>query len=265
MEEDIRVEIEEKKGVMTEEIRVNGSGRDYFLPISILAAGLMVSGSIIYLVGAKNSPGAGNTLPDAGGATPPAVAGAPQVSDRDVILGDPKAPVTLIEYGDYQCPFCGHFFTGAEASIRDQYVKTGRVKMVFKNFAFIDRFPGVPQGENESHDAAAAADCAKDQGKFWAYHDALFVSEIADGRENSGNLNRAEFLRLARNLNLDINTFTSCIDGKKYLTQIDKDTTEAQAAGVNSTPTTFVNGQKFQGALPFEQFQSVIESLLKSK
>ncbi len=272
MEEGTEVDITENKGVV-EEIKIKDiGGRDYFLPISILAAGIMISGSIIYLVGAKNQPNPSGGNVAVNNPTPPgAAAPSPQLSGRDVVLGNPNAPVTLIEYGDYQCPFCARFFSDAEFGIKDQYVKTNKVKMVFKNFAFIDRFPGLPAGANESHDSAAAADCAGDQGKFWAYHDALFQAKIGDtgkgGTENDGFFNRALFLKLAEGLALDMNALTSCIDSGKHKAQIDKDTSDAQAAGVNSTPTVFINGKLVQppGALPFAQFQTAIEAALNSK
>jgi len=270
MDEDTTIDVKEEKGAV-EEIKITEpKRRDYFLPASILAAGLMISGSIVYLVGAQHAPASGAANPAlAPTPTPAAAVAAPSVSSTDVILGDANAPVTLIEYGDYQCPFCAQFFSGAEAQIRSQYVKTGEVRMVFRDFAFIDRFPGVPAGANESHDAAAAASCAKDQGKFWEYHDALYNAKIADvakgGSENDGFFNRAEFLALAQNVGLNAAAFTSCIDSGKYKAQVDADTAAAEAGGVQSTPTVFVNKQEIQGAQPFAQFQTAIETALKSK
>jgi|SRR3989344_403375 len=117
-----------------------------------------------------------------------------EIFPRDVILGDPKAPVTLIEYGDYQCPFCSRFFKDTEPLIRKNYIETGKVKMVFRNFQFLG---------SESVNAAQAAECAKDQGKFWVYHDALYAAELEDGRENNGNLKRELFIDLAKSAGLD--------------------------------------------------------------
>lgn len=234
---------------------------NYLLPASILIAGVMVSASIIYAVGSKNS-SPRSLLEVAGNGGLAAVApslndgGTPKISDRDVVLGDPKAPVTLIEYGDYQCPFCGRFFSQTEQLLRENYVKTGKLKMVFKNLQFLGP---------ESTAAAEAAECAKDQRQFWAYHDALYLAEIQDGKENNGNLNRDLFLKLARDLKLDAGAFAACLDGKKYTAPIQKDTSDAQALGINSTPTTFVNGQKFLGALPYERFKDTIDNFLKAK
>lgn len=257
MEEDF-IKIEEEKRGRNETVTVTEKRTpDRFLPLSILAAGIMVSGSIIYMVGKSSHavPGAGN-VPTPPGAPAAAAGGAPQISGRDVILGDPKAPVTFIEYGDYQCPFCGRFFTQVEPQIRENYVKTGKARMVFKNFQFLGP---------ESTAAAEAAECAKDQSKFWAYHDALYTAEVADGHENSGNLTRDLFLKLAGDIKMDTAAFATCIDSNKYANQVSKDTADAQTAGVNSTPTSFVNGQKLQGALPYAQFAVAIDNALKSK
>ena len=229
--------------------------RDYLLPGSILIAALMISGSIIYMVGAQNRGAMPSQQGNVGAALAPEKA--LELSSRDVILGDPKAPVTFIEYGDYQCPYCARFFSGAEPQIRDVYVKTGKVRMVFRNLAFLG---------TESTDAALAAECAKDQGKFWAYHDAIYAAEEADGKERNGNLERGLFVKLAKDIGIaDAAAFTSCFDGKKYASQIDKDNENARAAGADSTPTSFINGEKVLGAQPFSIFKAAIDQALVKK
>jgi protein-disulfide isomerase len=109
--------------------------------------------------------------------------------------------------------------------------------MVFRNFPFLGP---------ESTAAAQAAQCAEDGNKLWAYHDALYQAKVNDvskgGSENDGFLTRAVFIELASQVGLDVPTFTSCIDSNKYATLVSSDYAAAQAAGVDSTPTTFVNG-----------------------
>ena len=253
-EGNVTIEVEASKAnVVVEEKK-----RDYFLPVSILLAGLMVSGSIVYLVGSKGAPAAAVVAPSPS-PTLVAAGAAPQISARDVVLGSATAPVTFIEYADYQCPFCGKFFTDAEGQIRDNYVKTGKVKMVFKNFQFLGP---------ESIAAAEAAECAKDQSKFWEYHDVLYQAKVGDAAngENDGFFSRAEFLKLAQGVSgLDVASFTTCIDSNKYASQISKDTADGQAVGVNSTPTSFVNGVQLQGALPYAQFAAAIDKALGGK
>ncbi len=228
-------------------------GRDHLLPASILVAAILISGSIIYLVRSGNVRSEPNPAADNGQVQ---IGGAQKTSDRDVVLGEADAPVTLIEYGDYQCPFCGRFFTDTEPGLREEYIKTGKVKMAFRNFQFLGP---------ESIAAAEAAECAKDQGKFWNYHDALFRAEVADGVESNGNLSRELFLKLAKELSLDTPAFTACFDSGKYKSLIENDLTDAQKYGVDSTPTTFINGQLIQGAQPYAQFKTLIDNLLAGR
>ena len=115
------------------------------------------------------------------------------VKERDVILGDPAAPVMIIEYGDYQCPYCAGFFTDIEPMLRTNYIETGKAKMVFRNFQFLSQ---------ESIDTAEAAECAKDQGKFWEFHDKIYEAEGKDGVEHNKNLNKDLFLQIATDIGL---------------------------------------------------------------
>ncbi|MEK7507513.1 MAG: DsbA family protein [Patescibacteria group bacterium] len=234
-----------------------GKKNDYFLPVSILIAGIMISGSVIYLVQKTPKNGISGGSPTAVVANTPAQVAA--VNDRDVILGDSKAPVTIIEYGDYQCPFCEKFFSETEPLVREKYINAGTVRMIYRNFAFLGP---------ESINAAEASECAKDQKKFWAYHDEIYKKEKIDGSENNGNLNRELFLTIAKDIGLDAEAFKSCIDSKKYTSVVQAEVTDGKNAGVDSTPYFFINGQVMRGALPYEGasgFKAVIDSALKAK
>lgn len=224
-------------------------------PLAFLAGSFMVASSIFYLAfrmgpASPSAPDLGN-LDDAG-----LSANLPAIGDRDVILGDPNAPVALIEYGDYQCPFCGRFFTESQPQIVKDYVQTGKVKMVYRDIAFLGP---------DSKVAAQAAECAKDQGKFWPYHNALYSAEIADGVEHNGNLDRTLFLKLANDLKLNTSDFAQCFDEKKYEAYVAQQSKAAGAVGVNSTPTVFINGRQVVGAQPYIDFQEIIEEELAKK
>lgn len=230
------------------------SQKDTLLPVSIIVAGIMISASIIYLVGNRApAPSVGNPAENNQPTANEIVKGV-EISSSDAVLGASNAPVTLIEYGDYQCPFCARFFKDTEGKLRDEYIKTGKVKMAFRDFQFLGP---------ESTAAAEAALCAKDQGKFWEFHDAIYNEELKDGKENNGNLSKAFFVKTANGLGLNAGQFSSCVDGNKHADQIEKDRAGANAVGANSTPTIFINGEKIQGALPYEQFKAVIERKLK--
>ncbi|HUX35807.1 MAG TPA: DsbA family protein [Candidatus Paceibacterota bacterium] len=227
---------------------------NYILPASIIAAAVLISGSIIYLVGSSKN-GTGGQAGNSGQNQASVSETVQKLGDRDVILGDANAPVTIIEYGDYQCTYCIRFFESTEPLIRDNYIKTGKVKMVFRGFQFLGP---------ESTLAGQAAECAKDQNSFWNYHDAIYTAEAKDGQENNGNMTRDFFIGLAKNVGLDVAKFTSCYDSGKYADMVTKGTQDAAALGVNSTPTFFVNGQMVNGALPYSQFQTIIDNALKA-
>lgn len=238
----------------------NEKRKDYLLPASILLAAILVVGAIIYSTGAKNT----NTEQQANlqQAVQPQETQdlnqpkTPQIGNS-VVLGDPQAPVTITIFSDYQCPFCGKFFEETESLIRQNYVTTSKAKMVYKSLAFLGP---------ESTAAAQAADCAKDQKKFWQYHDALFETEIKDGQENNGNLNIDLFKKIASDLNMNVDEFLSCYDSQKYASEVVNDMNEAASLMDKiSTPTVFVNDTLIQGAYPYSTFSQVIDEALNKK
>jgi len=236
--------------------------RDLFLPISILAAALMVGGAIVFATLYKG--GGAPAVPAGGAGTPTSTAAAADpkaamtLGSRDAILGNANAKVTLIEYGDYQCPFCTKFFSQTEPQIIQDYVNTGKVRIVFRDFAFLGP---------ESTAAANAAQCAEDQNKLWAYHDALYAAKVADenkgGSENDGFFTSAEFLKLAKQVKLDIPTFSKCINNNADAAIVTQEKIAAGAAGVNSTPAFIVNGTPISGAQPYSVFQQALDSALQ--
>ena len=180
------------------------------------------------------------------------------LGSRDAVLGNANAPVTIVEYGDYQCPFCAQFFSQTESQIISNYVNSGKVKMVFRNFAFLGA---------ESTAAAEAAECAEDQNQLWKYHDALYAAKLSDdqkgGSENDGFFTRAVFIQLAQKTGLNVPAFTACIDGNAHAKTVQDEYTAAQASGVNSTPSFFINGTSILGAQPYASFTQAITAALK--
>ena len=165
--------------------------------------------------------------------------------------GDANAPVTIVEFADFQCPFCGRFFAETEPQIDKQYMQSGKVRFGYFNFAFLGQ---------ESNWAAEAAECASDQDKFWEYHDMLYSSQSG---ENQGAFNKDNLKKFAENLGLDTSAFSECLDSGKYTQLIQEESSAASSIGVRSTPTFLINGQAVVGAQPFEIFQQTIDPLLK--
>ena len=160
----------------------------------------------------------------------------PQASGR--MLGDPNAPVLIELYEDFQCPSCRTFNENTEPLLVQDYIATGRARLVFRQFAFIG---------SESLQAANASLCAADQGRFWDYHDILFANQAG---ENQGAFVDRRLLAFAESLGLDMDAFRTCFQDKTFQDEADSERLAGQSAGVQSTPTILVNGTIVEGAQP---------------
>lgn len=166
-------------------------------------------------------------------------------------LGDNGAKVLMVEYGDFQCPYCGNFFKNTESQIISKYVKTGKVKFVYQSYAILGP---------ESQMAAEASKCAQDQGKFWEYHDILFKNQKG---ENLGAFSNDNLKKLANAINLNQADFNNCLTSHKHEEKIKQETAAGQGYGVNGTPSFFINGKFVSGAVPLIYFENTIEAALK--
>ncbi len=161
--------------------------------------------------------------------------------------GAADAPVVMVEFSDFQCGYCRLFWRETLPKIEDQYIRTGKVRFVYRHMAI--------RGE-ASVLAAQAASCAHDQGKFWQYHDTLF------GQGSPLAFTSARLKRYAAELRLDEKTFTACLDSGKHAEQVEAETILGHALGVNGTPAFLLNGQLAIGAYPFGAFQHGLDTLL---
>ena len=173
-------------------------------------------------------------------------------------LGDENAPITLVEFGDYQCFFCNKFFHETESAILKNYVETGKVKIIFKDFTIIGP---------DSIAAANAAHCAKDQGKFWEYHDTLYNNW---GGENNDWASSENLLKFAQSIELNEERFVKCMVEKKYDQLVTSSNNDAKTLGLTGTPGFFIIGPdnqitKIPGAQPYESFQKIFEYELAKK
>lgn len=166
--------------------------------------------------------------------------------DDDAVRGNPDATVTIVEFSDFECPFCGRFYSQTYGQIKSEYIDTGKVKYVFRDF---------PLGfHSKAQKAAEAAECAEEQGKFWEMHDMLF--------ENQNNIAVKDIKGYARDLELDGEAFDECLDSGKYYDEVQEDMADGAGAGVTGTPAFFINGQMLSGAQPFSSFKQVIDAEL---
>lgn len=171
------------------------------------------------------------------------------------ILGADDAPITIVEFGDYQCEMCKRFHDHTRANLIENYIEPGHAKLVFVDLAFLGR---------DSPIAAQATYCANDQEKYWQYHTMLYnyQEEIDSGWANRDRLNSFAF-----SLNLDIDEFSECMDSKKYQKRVKSNYNEAVRQGASATPTFVIISnsgeiEKIRGAQPFSVFEKTIEKLI---
>lgn len=172
------------------------------------------------------------------------------------ILGSINAPITMIEFGDYQCFYCHRFYNNTESDIVKNYIETGKVKMIFKDFTIIGQ---------DSVTAANAAHCAQEQSKFWQYHDTLYNNWSG---ENTGWVSNTSLNQFAQQVGLNQDQFNQCITQAKYIQIIKGSVSDANTLGLTGTPDFFIIAQdnsvtKIVGAQPYEVFDEVFKSKLQ--
>ena len=181
--------------------------------------------------------------------------------DSDPVIGDINAPITIIEFSDFQCPFCAKFHVQTLPTIMDEYIDKGTVKLVFRDFPIQSIHPNaVP--------ASVASECANEQGKFKEMYNVLFEKQ---NEWNNQEMSKAVelFSQYASKMQLDQEKFDSCLKNGKYIEEIKKDLEDGRAYGISGTPGFFIGNDQIgfielKGAQPFESFKKVIDTQLKN-
>ena len=203
------------------------------------------------------------TAPTPQSAQQPTQPSAPQIFmvslDDDPFKGNPNAPVTVVEYSDFQCPFCSRFFQQTLPLIEENYIDTGKIKFVYKDLPLDSLHPNARA-------AHIAAECADEQGKFWEYHDVLFEKQPQWSNLASSELQNT-FTQFATEMGLQAASFESCMQSPNIADEVNKDTLEAASFGATGTPTFFIGNEKdgfikLVGAQPYAAFQRVIDNQL---
>jgi protein-disulfide isomerase len=207
--------------------------RTYLLLAGAAIIAVIAVGLIILL-----DQGAGGSSAESGGLSP------------EKSLGAADAKVVVVEYSDFQCPYCQQFATGPERQLREEYVDSGTVRFVYRHLAFIG---------DESTWAAEASECANEQGRFWDYHDKLFDEQAG---ENQGAFSKNNLKRFAADLGLDAEQFNQCLDSGEYRDQVREDVRGAQRRQINSTPSILVNDQLIRNGANYQVLQMAIEAAL---
>jgi len=171
------------------------------------------------------------------------------------VLGSASAPITIVEFGDYQCEACYHWYHNTRADIIDNYIETGKVNLVFMDLPFLGR---------DSITAAQATYCADDQGKYWEYHETLYNFQEAI---DNGWASKDRLVSFAFDLDMNLDEFNDCMDSSKYAKRVKANYDESQRFGAEATPTFLIISpdgavKKITSAQPYSVFSQVIEPML---
>jgi len=225
------------------EMEMGQKNKSYGIPIAIVLASIIIAGAILIrvdtgkkdeIVNSKN-----NGVAESGSVVID--------EDDDFVLGDPSATVTFVAFGDFRCRYCGLFQKQIKPIIMEKYVKTGKIKYVYRDF--------ITMGEN-SILAAGGANCAGEQDKYWDFSEALH------GKGPGFTHTKESLSGIALSLGLNIDSFKQCLELGKYVDEIQKDTEDAIRAGANGTPAVFINNRLISGLNPIEEYERVIEEEL---
>ena len=175
------------------------------------------------------------------------------IDNGSPIMGNPNAPITVLEWGDYQCTFCFRFHESSLNILLAEYVDTGKVKLVFKDF---------PLNGPDSILAAEASYCAEDQGRYWAYHDELYTNW---GGERTGWITYDSLNKFAKSIDLEIEQFSSCLNDHKYRQKVLELEKFGRTVGIDATPSFFIFNDekiiKIRGNQPIDAFRQAIDEL----
>ena len=179
--------------------------------------------------------------------------------DDDPMKGNPDAPITIVEFSDFQCPFCAKFHETTLPQLEQNYIQTGKVNFVYRDFPIQGIHPNAAP-------AALASECADDQGKFWEMHDMIFEGQQV-WKDLPISQSVALYKQYASELGLDSSEFDSCLDSGKHLEEIQNDLNDGRMYGVSGTPGFFVGNEDIgftpiSGAQPYSTFQRVIDGQL---
>ena len=171
------------------------------------------------------------------------------------VLGNKDAKVTVVEFSDFECPFCKRHIDQTGSQINDAYIKTGKIAFAYRHYPLVSIHPNAQA-------AAEASECANEQDAFWKYHDLLFENQATWSSQAQAEATDA-FVSYAGDLGLNTEQFRSCFEGRKYQKKVEEDIAAGEAAQVDGTPAFFVNGYRITGAQPFSEFERLIEQELK--
>jgi protein-disulfide isomerase len=223
------------------------------LLLPLLVAALAAVALVAAVIGSpetadRRTPAAGPTEPGASATDDPLAQLARRVADDPLAVGKVDAPVVMITYSDFQCPFCGKFARDTLPTLEKKYVDNGTLRIEWRDFPYLGP---------ESKTAALAGRAAAAQGRFWQFHDAMYADQLPP---NSGRLDQQYLDAVARRIGLDVDQFRAYMESDIAKRRIATDFDEGQTIGVTGTPSFIINGTPIVGAQPIEVFEQTIEA-----
>jgi len=217
----------------------------YLIPGAIIIAGIIIAGTFV-LTRAPQSINIVENTETIQQETAKTLEGTAEasVTEKDNIRGNVNAPITLVEFSDFECPFCAVFHPTVKQILNDY---PDDVRWVYKHFP-------LDSIHLDARPAAEASECASEQGKFWEFTDGLF--------ENQASLGKNLYTKLAQESGLNMSQFEACVSSRKYKDKVEADLQEGIKLGVNGTPGSFINGELVSGALPYANIKEIIEKIL---
>jgi len=177
-----------------------------------------------------------------------------EIKGNDAVLGNENAPVTIVEFSDYQCPFCRSFYNGAYQEIKEKYVDTGKVKVIFRDFPLSFHKDAMP--------AAMATECVREQKgdeAFFQMHNKIFEGQSGNGTDS---ISSDSLTQYAKEIGVDLDQYKDCVDSEKYKKEILEDQQYAQKVNIKGAPGFYINETQIIGARPFSSFEEIIEAEL---
>ncbi len=231
------------------------------LLIGVVVVLVVSSFAVGFTLGASESPSRSSPTTTQTPQNPsPQIPSAISVSkDDDPVIGDPHAKVLFIEFSDFQCPFCRRFYTQSLSQLEQEYIDTGKVLFVYRDFPLDSIHPGA-------RPAAIAAECAEEQGKWREFHNKIFDEQNKQG-QGTVEFDSADLKQWAADIGLDTTAFNSCLDSNKYDAEVTKDFQDGLSAGVSGTPTFFIGNDQdgytqLVGAQPYNVIKQAIDQEL---
>ncbi len=242
-----------------ENFTISFKKQDFWKYSTFVLAALLVVGAIVVFFGEDANPTPTGNVVNTGNNNPSGQQERVEIdADDDAVLGDPDAPVTIIEFSDFQCPFCRKFWADAYPQIKEEYIDTGKVKFVYRDFPLTSIHPMAEA-------SAMAAECVQEAGgdeAYYEYQDKMYGEQmILDGGavRSTVSYTNDDLKKWAKDIGYDID---DCLDDQKFKSEVQKDLQDGSAAGVRGTPAFFINGQLLSGAQPFSAFKQVIDAEL---